>query len=52
MPAENVSDNVAALIDMALAEDFGPGDVTSTYFVPEHLTISTLIVTGLLKAFR
>ena len=27
MPAENVSDNVAALIDMALAEDFGPGDV-------------------------
>lgn len=38
MPAENVSDNVAALIDMALAEDFGPGDVTSTYFVPEHLT--------------
>ena len=43
MPAENVSDNVAALIDMALAEDFGPGDVTSTYFVPEHLTARAIL---------
>lgn len=38
MPAETVSDNVETLINLALAEDFGSGDVTSTYFVPEHLT--------------
>ena len=40
MPAETVSDNVETLINLALAEDFGSGDVTSTYFVPEHLTMS------------
>lgn len=33
MPAETVSDNVETLINLALAEDFGPGDVTSTYFL-------------------
>ncbi|MCD7798085.1 MAG: carboxylating nicotinate-nucleotide diphosphorylase [Akkermansiaceae bacterium] len=32
-----VSDNVDELIQLALAEDFGEGDVTSNYFIPEHL---------------
>lgn len=43
MPAETVSDNVETLINLALAEDFGPGDVTSTYFVPEHLTARAIL---------
>ena len=29
MPAETVSDNVETLINLALAEDFGYGDVNS-----------------------
>lgn len=33
-----------SLIQAALAEDVGPGDVTSTYFVPETLTSSAVIV--------
>lgn len=33
-----------SLIQAALAEDIGPGDVTSTYFVPETLTSSAVIV--------
>ena len=43
MPAETVSDNVETLINLALAEDFGSGDVTSTYFVPEHLTARAIL---------
>lgn len=43
MPSNTVSDNVEALIDMALAEDFGDGDVTSTYFVPETLTARAIL---------
>lgn len=50
MPAETVSDNVETLINLALAEDFGSGDVTSTYFVPEHLTAKA-ILTPRKKAF-
>ena len=38
MPAETVSNNVETLINLALAEDFGSGEVTPTYSVPEHLT--------------
>mgnify|MGYP001526315711 CR=1 FL=1 len=38
MPAETVSDNVETLINLALAEDFGSGDVTSTYFVPDSMS--------------
>ena len=34
MPAETVSDIVETLIILALAEDFGSGDLTSTFFVP------------------
>lgn len=33
-----------SLIQAALAEDIGPGDVTSAYFVPETLTSSAVIV--------
>lgn len=33
-----------SLIQAALAEDVGPGDVTSTYFVPETLGSSAVIV--------
>lgn len=33
-----------SLIQAALAEDVGPGDVTSTYFVPETLSSSAVIV--------
>jgi nicotinate-nucleotide pyrophosphorylase (carboxylating) len=33
-----------SLIQAALAEDVGPGDVTSTYFVPETLRSSAVIV--------
>jgi nicotinate-nucleotide pyrophosphorylase (carboxylating) len=33
-----------SLIKAALAEDVGPGDVTSTYFVPETLSSSAVIV--------
>ena len=29
-----VDERVSQLIDLALAEDIGPGDVTSEYFVP------------------
>ena len=43
MPAETVSDNVETLINLALAEDFGSSDVTSTYFVPEHLTARAIL---------
>ncbi len=39
----SVSDNVDTLIDLALAEDFGTGDVTSQYFVPEHLTAKAIL---------
>ena len=38
-----VSDNVEALIKLALEEDFGDGDVTSLYFVPEELTARALL---------
>ena len=48
MPAETVSDNVETLINLALAEDFGSGDVTSTYFVPEHLTARAILTLSLI----
>lgn len=38
-----VSDNREALIKLALDEDFGDGDVTSTYFVPEELQARALM---------
>lgn len=38
-----VSDNVETLIKLALQEDFGDGDVTSLYFVPEGLTARALL---------
>lgn len=38
-----VSDNREALIKLALDEDFGDGDVTSTYFVPEGLQARALM---------
>ena len=34
----------SSLIDLALSEDLGPGDVTSAYFVPEDRTSRGLIV--------
>ena len=37
MPAETVSDNVETLINLALAEDFGSGDVTSTLLRPGNI---------------
>ena len=41
--ADKVSDNRAELIDLALREDFGSGDVTSLYFVPEGLVARALM---------
>lgn len=38
-----VSNNVDQLIKLALEEDFGTGDVTSQYFVPEHLTAKAIL---------
>ena len=38
-----VSDNMQALIRLALDEDFGDGDVTSTYFVPAELQARALM---------
>ncbi len=43
MNSAMVSDNVQALIKLALDEDFGEGDVTSNYFVPEALQASALM---------
>ena len=43
MSNPKVSDNVDALIRLALDEDFGDGDVTSTYFVPEDLQARALL---------
>lgn len=43
MQTDGVSDNVAELIKMALAEDFGSGDVTSLYFVPEGLVAQAIM---------
>ena len=39
-----VDERTSTLIDLALAEDIGPGDVTSNYFVPEHREARGLIV--------
>jgi len=39
----HVSDNRDALIKLALDEDFGDGDVTSSYFVPEGLQARALM---------
>lgn len=43
MSNTKVSDNVQELIKLALAEDFGDGDVTSLYFVPEGLQARALM---------
>jgi len=43
MSSMKVSDNMDALIKLALDEDFGDGDVTSTYFVPEGLQARALM---------
>ena len=43
MSTPKVSDNVDALIRLALDEDFGDGDVTSTYFVPADLQARALL---------
>jgi nicotinate-nucleotide pyrophosphorylase (carboxylating) len=39
-----VDESVSQLIDLALAEDIGPGDVTSAYFVPEDRVVRGFIV--------
>lgn len=39
-----VDERTSTLIDLALAEDIGPGDVTSSYFVPEHREACGLIL--------
>ena len=39
-----VDETTSRLIDLALTEDLGPGDVTSTYFVPEMRRARGLIV--------
>ena len=39
-----VDERTSTLIDLALAEDIGSGDVTSAYFVPEHREARGLIV--------
>lgn len=39
-----VDETTSQLIDLALAEDIGPGDVTSGYFVPEERVSRGLIV--------
>lgn len=41
----SVSDNAEALVRLALDEDFGSGDVTSLYFVPEGLQARALMRT-------
>lgn len=43
MNNKKVSDNVEALIKLALDEDFGDGDVTSAYFVPAELQARALL---------
>lgn len=43
MHMDNVSNNMDELIRLALAEDFGSGDVTSQYFVPAGLTAQALM---------
>ena len=43
MHMDNVSNNMDELIKLALAEDFGSGDVTSQYFVPAGLTAQALM---------
>ena len=43
MSNTKVSDNVDALIKLALDEDFGDGDVTSNYFVPAELKAKALL---------
>lgn len=43
MSTIKVSDNVQELIKLALEEDFGDGDVTSNYFVPENLKARALM---------
>ncbi len=43
MNTAKVSDNMQALIRLALDEDFGEEDVTSNYFVPENLQASALL---------
>lgn len=43
MDNKKVSDNVEALIKLALSEDFGDGDVTSNYFVPADLQARALL---------
>ena len=43
MSTQMVSDNVDALVKLALAEDFGDGDVTSQYFVPAELQACALM---------
>ena len=39
-----VDERTSTLIDLALEEDIGPGDVTSSYFVPEHREARALIL--------
>lgn len=43
MSHTKVSDNMEALIKLALEEDFGDGDVTSLYFVPAELQARALL---------
>ena len=43
MKSMRVNDNRDELIRLALQEDFGSGDVTSLYFVPETLQAQALM---------
>ncbi|MGE9269674.1 MAG: carboxylating nicotinate-nucleotide diphosphorylase [Verrucomicrobiales bacterium] len=40
----NLQETISKLIDAALAEDLGPGDLTSEYFVPHHRRVRALLV--------
>lgn len=55
MEHTKVSDNMQELIRLALQEDFGDGDVTSNYFVPEDLQARALMrprVQGVLSGVK
>ncbi len=50
-----VSNNIDTLVRLALEEDFGSGDVTSQYFVPETLTAKAILTprkTGILSGVQ
>ena len=53
-PLPDLQSSISSLIDLALAEDVGPGDLTSSSVIPEHLRFrgvmaarESLVVAGL-----